>query len=72
LQRIRAGLPQDWKVGDKIGTGGNGATNDLAIAWPPRRAPILIAVYTSESKLPTEQVAAAHAEIGSALAQYFA
>lgn len=71
LQRIRAGLPQDWKAGDKIGTSGNGAIDDSAIAWPPRRGPILIAIYTGESKLPIEQVAAAHAEVGSALAQYF-
>jgi beta-lactamase class A len=71
LNRIRAGLPQDWKVGDKTGAGQNGAINDLAIAWPPRRGPILMAVYMSESKLPTEQLAAAHAEIGAALAHYF-
>lgn len=72
LQRIRAGLPQGWRVGDKAGTGENGAINDLAIAWPPRRGPILIAVYMSESKLPTEQLVVVHAEIGAALGQYFA
>jgi beta-lactamase class A len=71
LKRIRSGLPQDWKVGDKTGTGQTGAVNDLAIAWPPQRRPILMAIYMSESKLPTEQLAAAHAEIGSLLAQHF-
>jgi len=34
-QRIRAGLPAEWKVGDKTGTGENGATNDIAILRPP-------------------------------------
>jgi beta-lactamase class A len=72
LQRIRAGLPPSWKVGDKTGTGRNGAINDLAIAWPPQRGAILIAVYMSESTLRTEQLSGAHAEIGSALAQHFA
>jgi len=71
-QRLRAGLPPSWKVGDKTGTGENGAVNDLAIAWPPRRGAILIAVYMSESTLPTEQLSRVHAEIGAALAQYFA
>jgi beta-lactamase class A len=71
LQRIRAGLPPSWKAGDKTGTGQNGAVNDLAIAWPPQRGPILTAVYLSESQLPTEQLAAAHAEIGSVLAKAF-
>src|SRR5829696_2557262 len=28
-QRLRAGVPQGWRVGDKTGTGGHGATNDI-------------------------------------------
>jgi beta-lactamase class A len=63
LKRIRAGLPDDWKAGDKTGTGANGAVNDLAILWPPGRKPILIAVYLSESKLPSSALEPAHAEI---------
>jgi beta-lactamase class A len=49
LARLRAGLPRDWVAGDKTGTGVNGAANDVAIAWPPGRAPILIASYLSDS-----------------------
>jgi beta-lactamase class A len=63
LQRIRAGLPADWKAGDKTGTGENGAVNDLAIVWPPGRKPVLIAVYMSESPQKTDVLVAAHAEI---------
>jgi beta-lactamase class A len=69
LQRVRAGLPQDWKVGDKTGTGTNGAVNDVAIAWPPGRAPLIAAVYMSESKLPTKELEQAHAQIGRLVAQ---
>jgi beta-lactamase class A len=29
--RLRAGLPRGWRVGDKTGTG-NGSKNDIAIA----------------------------------------
>ena len=35
LERLRAGLPSGWRVGDKTGNGANGAANDVAIAWPP-------------------------------------
>lgn len=46
--RIRAGLPGDWTVGDKTGTGGAyGTANDIAIAWPPSGAPLVIVILTS-------------------------
>jgi beta-lactamase class A len=44
-QQLRAGLPRTWKVGDKTGSGKRGTSNDLAIAWPGRRAPLLVSVY---------------------------
>ncbi|MBV9140924.1 MAG: class A beta-lactamase [Pseudonocardiales bacterium] len=44
--RIRAGLPASWRVGDKTGTGFRTELNDLAIVWPPRRAPLIISIYT--------------------------
>lgn len=50
-RRLRAGLPADWRVGDKTGTGGNGTANDVAIAFPPGRAPILLAAYYTESTI---------------------
>jgi beta-lactamase class A len=48
-ERIRAGLPADWKVGDRTGSGQNGTTNDIAILRPPGRAPILLSVYLTET-----------------------
>jgi beta-lactamase class A len=46
--RIRAGLPEDWTVGDKTGTGGTyGTANDVAIAHPPTGGPLILAVYTN-------------------------
>ena len=44
-KRLRAGFPQDWRVGDKTGNGERGTANDIAIAWPPDRAPILVTAY---------------------------
>lgn len=45
LKRIRAGVPKSWRVGDKTGTGLPGKYNDVAICWPPRQPPLIIAVY---------------------------
>jgi beta-lactamase class A len=45
---IRAGVPRGWVVGDKTGTGATyGARNDVAVLWPPGRAPIVIAVMSN-------------------------
>jgi len=68
LSRLRAGLPANWKVGDKTGTGENGACNDVAIAWPPKGAPWLIASFLSESSASPADLNAAHAEIGRIVA----
>lgn len=48
-QTIRAGLPGDWTVGDKTGSGAQGESNDIAVAWPPHGAPLLIAIYSAPS-----------------------
>lgn len=71
MDRVRAGLPRSWNPGDKTGTGENGAVNDLVIAYPPQRRPVFVAVYMSESKLGTKELAAAHAEIGTLIAKVF-
>jgi beta-lactamase class A len=63
-ERLRAGFPSDWEAGDKTGTGGRNSVNDVAIAWPPGRAPILVAVYTSASGAEMSALQAAHAEVG--------
>ncbi|MFG2958275.1 class A beta-lactamase [Streptomyces sp. NPDC048291] len=49
-ERIRAGLPGDWTVGDKTGTGGYGTANDVAVAWPPGRAPLVVAVLSTHDE----------------------
>jgi beta-lactamase class A len=71
LHRIRAGLPQTWKVGDKTGTGENGAANDIAIIWPPRRSPVLIAGFCNNPRATPDELNAAHARIGSIVAAAF-
>jgi beta-lactamase class A len=70
--RLRAGLPADWRAGAKSGTGGNGAFNDVAIAWPPGRNPVIIACYMSESAAADDAKAAAHADIARIVAAEWA
>ncbi len=48
--RIRAGVPKGWVVGDKTGTGFHyGTTNDVAVIWPPKCDPIVLAIYYSSN-----------------------
>lgn len=46
--RIRAGVPHDWQVGDKTGTGAFGTTNDVGVIWPGSRAPLVLALYFTQ------------------------
>lgn len=75
LDRLRAGLPRNWSVTDKTGTGtGSGSTaaaNDVAVAWPPGRPPILIASYISGSPASPDTQSAAHAQIARIIATAF-
>lgn len=68
--RLRAGLPAEWRAGDKTGTSddAHNATIDVAIAFPPSRPPILIACFLSDSLVPLAERTAAHAEIGRIVA----
>lgn len=65
LERLRAGAPLDWPAGDKTGTGPNGAVNDVAIFFPPKQAPILMAVFMSGSSKPLSELNAVHAELAA-------
>ena len=43
-KKVRAGVPRDWRVGDKTGSGANNASNDVAVLWPTHRAPLIVTV----------------------------
>ena len=66
--KIRAGLPQGWICGDKTGAAGFGTNNDIAVAWPPGRRPVLVAAYLTESEAPQAARDAALASVGRAVA----
>ena len=48
---IRAGVPVDWKIGDKTGNGGYGTRNDVAVAWPSGgRSPVVLVMMSDRGK----------------------
>ncbi|MCV2370972.1 class A beta-lactamase [Roseateles oligotrophus] len=71
LQRLRAGAPQDWPAGDKSGSGADGAVNDVAIFFPPKQSPILMAVFMTGSSQPLAALNAVHAELATLVLNHF-
>jgi beta-lactamase class A len=65
--RIRAGLPSGWRAGDKTGTGARGSANDIAVLWPPRGGPLLVAGYLTANTLESAAANAIHAAVGQAV-----
>jgi beta-lactamase class A len=65
--RLRAGVPADWRVGDKTGSGERGTTNDVGVIWPPQRAPILVAIYLTGTSASAEKRDATLAAVGQAV-----
>jgi beta-lactamase class A len=71
-ERLRAGLPAKWRAGDKTGSGANGTSNDIAIVWPPQRAPIIVTAYLTGSRRSADARDATLASVGRIVAAYFA
>lgn len=75
--RLRAGLPAQWRSGNKTGTGRAPGTtnkcNDIALTFPLRTNPIVISAYFDSGEY-TEQTEAWHeavlAEVGKLAARW--
>jgi beta-lactamase class A len=67
--RLRAGLPSSWKIGDKTGNNGKDAYGDIAVAWP---GPIVICAYTRGGTPTAPQVEAVFHAIGAAVGSQLA
>jgi beta-lactamase class A len=56
-KRIRAGLPKDWRAGDKTGTaqadGMGDKVNDIAVLWPPGRPPVVVTAFFDSARTST-------------------
>jgi beta-lactamase class A len=67
--RLRGGLPKDWRIGDKTGSNGNDAAGDIAVAWPRPSTPVLICAYTQGGAPTAAQLEAIFADIGRMVGQ---
>jgi beta-lactamase class A len=67
--RLRAGLPKTWKIGDKTGNNGKDAAGDIAVVWPKPRTPVLIAAYTQGGTPTAPQIEAVFTAIGRMVGQ---
>lgn len=63
-KKLRAGVPQGWRVGDKTGAGAHNATNDIAVLWPPARPPIIVTAYYTDAQASDDERSAVLAEVG--------
>lgn len=66
---LRAGIPNDWRVGDRTGAGGNGTRGVVAVLWPPHRSPLIAVIYITQTKASISERNTAIAGIGKALAE---
>ncbi len=67
-QRLRAGLPSSWREADKTGTGDHGTANDVAVLWPPGRAPLIAACFLTQGPQDDAKREAVLADVGRAIA----
>ncbi len=70
-KKIRAGIHSAWKIGDKTGSGDNGASNDIAIVWPADKKPFLIAVYYTGARISADKRSEVIAEVGRIVSAAF-
>ena len=67
--RLKAGLPAGWTIGDKTGTFQTDA-NDVGVLFPPVGAPIYVAAYLTESPASSQIREQTLAEVGRIAATY--
>ena len=63
-EKLRAGLPPGWSIGDKTGSGAQNETNDVGILYPPQRQPLLVTAYYAGSSADAASRNAVLAEVG--------
>lgn len=68
-KRLRAGLPADWGIADKTGTGDHGVANTIAILRPPARPPLFVAVYFAESDRTLDERDAVHRDVARVIVE---
>lgn len=71
-KRVRAGMPGDWRVGGKTGSGERGTACDTLIVWPTAQsAPLLVTAYLTGSPLDGAGREAVLARAGEAIKRWY-
>lgn len=70
-KRLPAGVPGNWRVGDKTGSGDRATANDAAIVWPPSPPPLLVAVFFTGTPRPEDRDRAV-ADVGRLIGPLYA
>jgi beta-lactamase class A len=71
-KRVRSGMPGDWKVGGKTGSGERGTACDTLIVWPTEQsAPLLVTAYLTGSPLDGAGREAVLARAGEAIKRWY-
>ena len=70
--RLPAGLPKNWRSGNKTGSGDYATANDVAFLLPPAGAPKIVAAYYTGSGANAEARDATLAAVGRMVASRFA
>ncbi len=69
---LRKALPEDWRIADKTGNGSHGSRGIVAVLWPPNRAPLVAAIYLTDTAASMKVRDAAIARLGAALVKEIA
>lgn len=67
--RLRAGLPEGWRVADKTGSGESWA-NVVALVRPSERAPVVVASFYDLADVPGAKRDGVHREVGRIVAAW--
>lgn len=70
-KRLRAGLPADWRIGDKTGSGEHGAANTVAILRPLGRGPLFAGVFYTETDASMDARNDVHRQVAEIFARAF-
>jgi len=68
--RLRAGVPAGWRVGDKTGSSRNGVSNDVGFLQRPDGAPIIVAVYLEAPNTASRDRNAIIADVARAVVEF--
>ena len=64
---LRASLPPDWRIADRTGAGDHGSRGVIAVIWPPERAPIVAAIFITDTDANMDQRNHSIVELGEIL-----